>query len=138
VSGLHARIDEVFAGGADLAVALERVAQLGAQLLLQAAIEGEVAVFLGPESRVIVATKSKIITAATGPYRAGAPCTQALSSYSGCGRVVSLPGRGRGRVFYCADASGQSRLCGGGLCRVWRILAGRAAGALPRVTCDLR
>jgi hypothetical protein len=26
---LHAQIDEVFAGGADLAVALERVAQLG-------------------------------------------------------------------------------------------------------------
>ena len=38
---LHAQIDEVFAGGADLAVALERVAQLGAQLLLQAAIEGD-------------------------------------------------------------------------------------------------
>jgi transposase-like protein len=46
---LHAQIDEVFAGGADLAVALERVAQLGAQLLLQAAIEGEVAAFLGRE-----------------------------------------------------------------------------------------
>jgi putative transposase len=44
---LHAQIDEVFAGGVDLAVALERVAQLGAQLLLQAAIEGEVAAFLG-------------------------------------------------------------------------------------------
>ena len=46
---LHAQIDEVFAGGADLAVALERVAQLGAQLLLQAAIEGEVGAFLGRE-----------------------------------------------------------------------------------------
>jgi transposase-like protein len=46
---LHAQIDEVFAGGADLAVALEKVAQLGAQLLLQAAIEGEVAAFLGRE-----------------------------------------------------------------------------------------
>ncbi|MBV9651293.1 MAG: IS256 family transposase [Pseudonocardiales bacterium] len=46
---LHAQIDEVFAGGVDLAVALERVAQLGAQLLLQAAIEGEVAAFLGRE-----------------------------------------------------------------------------------------
>jgi 2-keto-3-deoxy-L-rhamnonate aldolase RhmA len=44
---LHAQIDEVFAGRADLAVALEKVAQLGAQLLLQAAIEGEVAAFLG-------------------------------------------------------------------------------------------
>lgn len=46
---LHAQIDEVFAGGADLASALEKVAQLGAQLLLQAAIEGEVAAFLGRE-----------------------------------------------------------------------------------------
>jgi putative transposase len=46
---LHAQIDEVFAGGADLATALEKVAQLGAQLLLQAAIEGEVAAFLGRE-----------------------------------------------------------------------------------------
>jgi hypothetical protein len=36
---LHAQIDEVFAGGGDLAGAIERVAQLGAQLLLQAAIE---------------------------------------------------------------------------------------------------
>jgi transposase-like protein len=39
----------VLVGGGDLAVALERVAQLGAQLLLQAAIEGEVAAFLGRE-----------------------------------------------------------------------------------------
>jgi len=35
-----------FAGGADLAGAIEKVARLGAQLLLQAAIEGEVAAFL--------------------------------------------------------------------------------------------
>ena len=46
---LHAQIDEVFAGGGDLAGALEEVARLGAQLLLQAAIEGEVAAFLGRE-----------------------------------------------------------------------------------------
>jgi transposase-like protein len=46
---LHAQIDEVFAGGADLAGAIEKVARLGAQLLLQAAIEGEVAAFLGRE-----------------------------------------------------------------------------------------
>ena len=46
---LQAQIDEVFAGGGDLAGALEQVAQLGAQLLLQAAIEGEVAAFLGRE-----------------------------------------------------------------------------------------
>jgi putative transposase len=46
---LHAQIDEVFAGSGDLAGAIEKIAQLGAQLLLQAAIEGEVAAFLGRE-----------------------------------------------------------------------------------------
>ena len=44
---LRAEIDEVFAGGEDLSHALERVAQLGAQLLLQSALEAEVAAFLG-------------------------------------------------------------------------------------------
>lgn len=46
---LHVQIDDVFAEGGDLAGAIERVARLGAQLLLQAAIEGEVAAFLGRE-----------------------------------------------------------------------------------------
>jgi putative transposase len=44
---LRAEIDEVFAGGADLASAIEQVARLGAQLLLQAALEAEVTAFLG-------------------------------------------------------------------------------------------
>ena len=44
---LRAEIDEVFAGGEDLSRAIEQVAQLGAQLLLQTAIEAEVAAFLG-------------------------------------------------------------------------------------------
>jgi transposase-like protein len=44
---LRAEIDEVFAGGEDLSRAIERVAQLGAQLLLQSAVEAEVAAFLG-------------------------------------------------------------------------------------------
>src|SRR6476646_3822368 len=44
---LRAEIDEVFAGGADLSRAVERVARLGAQLLLQSAVEAEVAAFLG-------------------------------------------------------------------------------------------
>ena len=44
---LRAEIDEVFAGGEDLSRAIERVAQLGAQLLLQSAVEAEVASFLG-------------------------------------------------------------------------------------------
>lgn len=44
---LRVEIDEVFAGGEDLSRAIERVAQLGAQLLLQSALEAEVTAFLG-------------------------------------------------------------------------------------------
>ena len=44
---LRAEIDEVFTGGEDLSRAIERVARLGAQLLLQSALEAEVAAFLG-------------------------------------------------------------------------------------------
>ena len=39
---LQAEIDEVFAGGEDLAGAIEQVAVLGARLLLQTAVEAEV------------------------------------------------------------------------------------------------
>jgi putative transposase len=46
---LQAEIDEVFAGGEDLAGAIEEVARLGARLLLQTAIEAEVTAFLGRE-----------------------------------------------------------------------------------------
>jgi putative transposase len=45
--GLQAEIDEVLAGGEDLAGAIEQVAVLGARLLLQAAIEAEVTAYLG-------------------------------------------------------------------------------------------
>ena len=44
---LRVQIDEVFAGGQDLSRAIEEVARLGAQLLLQCAVEAEVAAFLG-------------------------------------------------------------------------------------------
>ena len=37
----------MFAGGEDLSRAIERVTELGAQLLLQSAVEAEVAAFLG-------------------------------------------------------------------------------------------
>ncbi|EID11353.1 transposase, mutator type, partial [Mycobacterium xenopi RIVM700367] len=37
----------MFAGGEDLAGAIEEVARLGARLLLQTAIEAEVSAFLG-------------------------------------------------------------------------------------------
>jgi putative transposase len=44
---LRAEVDGVFASGVDLAAAVEQVARLGAQLLLQAALEAEVTAFLG-------------------------------------------------------------------------------------------
>jgi putative transposase len=46
---LRVEVDEVFAGGADLAIAIERVARVGARLLLQTALEAEVSEFLGRE-----------------------------------------------------------------------------------------
>ena len=44
---LRAQIDAVFADGQDLSRAIERVAHLGAQLLLQSAQEAEVTTILG-------------------------------------------------------------------------------------------
>ena len=44
---LRMQIDEVFAGGQDLSRAIEQVAQLGAQLLLQCALEAQVTMMLG-------------------------------------------------------------------------------------------
>ncbi|BCO33689.1 hypothetical protein H7H69_09735 [Mycobacterium heckeshornense] len=44
---LQEEMDGVFAGGEDLAGAIEEVARLGARLLLQTAIEAEVTAFLG-------------------------------------------------------------------------------------------
>ncbi len=46
---LRAEIDGVFAGGEDLAGAIEQVARLGARLLLQCALEAEVTAALGRE-----------------------------------------------------------------------------------------
>ena len=58
---LQAEIDEVFAGGEDLASAIERVARLGAQLLLQSALEAEVSAFLGRDryQRAAVAEEAR-------------------------------------------------------------------------------
>lgn len=53
---LRAEIDEVFASGVDLAGAVEQVARLGAQLLLQAALEAEVSTFLGRDRYVRAAS----------------------------------------------------------------------------------
>jgi putative transposase len=46
---IRAEIDQLFAADRDLGEVLEDVARLGARLLLQAALEAEVAAFLGRE-----------------------------------------------------------------------------------------
>jgi putative transposase len=53
---LRAEVDEVFAGGVDLATAIEQVARIGARLLLQTAIESEATEFLGRERYARAAT----------------------------------------------------------------------------------
>src|ERR1700745_1332438 len=44
---IHGHIDELFASGRQLPEILEEVARLGAQLLMQAALEAEITEFLG-------------------------------------------------------------------------------------------
>jgi putative transposase len=69
---LHAEIDQVFAGGVDLATAIEQVARLGAQLLLQTALEAEVTAFLGRDRYQRAATAEG---AAEGMRNGYAPVT---------------------------------------------------------------
>jgi putative transposase len=69
---LHAEIDQVFATGDDLATALEQVARLGAQLLLQAAVEAEVTGFLGRDRYARAASTEG---AATGQRNGYCPTT---------------------------------------------------------------
>jgi putative transposase len=63
VQRLQAEIDGVFAGGEDLAGAIEQVAVLVARLLLQAAIEAEVAAHLGRERYERAATAGQDVRA---------------------------------------------------------------------------
>ncbi len=49
--GIRARIDELFGQDRELPEILEDVARLGAQLLMQAALETEVTEFLGRDRR---------------------------------------------------------------------------------------
>jgi putative transposase len=65
---LHAEIDQVFAGGVDLASAIEQVARLGAQLLLQAALEAEVTAFLGRDRYQRAATTDGVVEGMRNGY----------------------------------------------------------------------
>jgi putative transposase len=69
---LRAEIDEVFAAGGDLSGAIERVAQLGAQLLLQTALEAEVTAFLGRDR---YARQAGAVDAAAGLRNGYCPTT---------------------------------------------------------------
>ncbi|BDB45515.1 hypothetical protein IWGMT90018_59610 [Mycobacterium kiyosense] len=90
---LQAEIDEVFAGGEDLAGAIEQVAVLGARLLLQAAIEAEVTAFLGRD-RYERAAGSARLGAGMRRYR-----LTTVKTTAGSGDVERLSVRGTAERF---------------------------------------
>lgn len=66
---IHARIDELFASDRELPEILEDVARLGAQLLMQAALEAEVTEFLGRDRYVRAATAGDARPGSRNGYR---------------------------------------------------------------------
>ena len=56
---IRAKIDELFASDRELPEILEEVARLGAQLLMQAALEAEVTEFLGRDRYARAATAGR-------------------------------------------------------------------------------
>ena len=84
---LQAEIDGVFAGGEDLAGAIEQVAVLGARLLLQTAIEAEVTTFLGRDRYERAATGEDVRAGMRNGYcpRCAAPPSGSPPSCSGRG-----------------------------------------------------
>ncbi|MEB3068271.1 IS256 family transposase [[Mycobacterium] vasticus] len=67
---IHAKIDELFSEGRELPEILEEVARLGAQLLMQAALEAEVTEFLGRERYQRTATCPNAADGSRNGYRA--------------------------------------------------------------------
>ncbi len=78
---LRAEIDDVFAGGEDLSRAIERVAHLGAQLLLQSALEAEVSPYLGRDRYERAAASADLRVAPVRRDQAAAQPTFPLASY---------------------------------------------------------
>jgi putative transposase len=66
---IHARIDELFASGRELPEVLEDVARLGAQLLMQAALEAEVTEFPGRDRYARAATAEDARPGSRNGYR---------------------------------------------------------------------
>ena len=71
----------MFAGGEDLSRAIERVAQLGAQLLLQSALEAEVSAYLGRDRYQRAAASADLRAAPVRRDQAAARPTIPLASY---------------------------------------------------------
>ncbi|MBX9979837.1 MAG: hypothetical protein K2Z76_09700, partial [Mycobacterium gordonae] len=67
---VRAKIDELFASGRELPEILEEVARLGAQLLMQAALEAEVTEFLGRDRYQRAAATPDAQPGARNGYRA--------------------------------------------------------------------
>src|SRR5436305_12613062 len=92
---LRAEVDEVFAGGADLATAIEQVARIGARLLLQTALEAEATEFLGRERYGRAAScanareRSRNGSSDNTAMTTTAPVTLARPTLSGTGGVLA-------------------------------------------------
>ena len=74
---VRAKIDELFASDRELPEILEEVARLGAQLLMQAALEAEITEFLGRERYQRSATAADAQPGARNGYRAATVKTTA-------------------------------------------------------------
>src|SRR6476619_3171460 len=77
---VRAKIDDLFASGRKLPEILEEVARLGAQLLMQAALEAEVTEFLGRDRYQRAAATADAQPGARNGYRPATVKTTAVRS----------------------------------------------------------
>jgi len=121
---IRARIDELFASGGDLGEALEKVAQLGARLLLETALETEVTEFLGRDRYQRWAAAKEAMSGSRNGY---SPVT--INSTAGPVTLARPKLRGTTAAF-------ASRLLGRGVCRTNAIesliIAGYVRGLSTR------
>jgi putative transposase len=121
---LRAEVDEVFAGGADLATAIEQVARIGARLLLQTALEAEVTEFLGRERYARAASSANARVGSRNGY-----CDTTIKTTTGPVTVARPKLRGVGEAF-------ASRLLGAGVSKTHAleslVIAGFVRGLSTR------
>jgi len=121
---LRVEVDEVFAGGADLASAIEQVARIGARLLLQTALEAEATEFLGRERYARVATCDDARPGSRNGY-----CETTIKTTTGPVTLSRPKLRGTGEAF-------ASRLLGTGVTKTHAleslVIAGFVRGLSTR------